>query len=181
VTKLVEYGIQNEGSNIRVHVCYVAKYAYEYPTQSGIDAIKNEGLRRATATQPGVDFITARGVLVPPEAIDHCRWYRIPDEILSSHRISKSMSTSEKGDKAAHIVADMMRGNAMPILCGDGWVIVVRQKQLQFDGVDIRATVKIQVKLDMRGGHKKFGGTGNLFLQTHERNPLKQYGESTAP
>jgi hypothetical protein len=48
---------------------------------------------------------------------------------------------------------------------------------MQFEGLDIvvATRVRIQVKLDFRGGERELGGTGNLFLQTAECNPTRSY------
>jgi hypothetical protein len=50
---------------------------------------------------------------------------------------------------------------------------------VQIDGDDIVVLtganrVHIQVKCDYPGGDKALGGTGNLYLQVAERNPLKK-------
>ena len=39
----------------------------------------------------------------------------------------------------------------------------------------VTASLRIQVKCDYRGGPRELGGSGNLFLQTHECNPLRRH------
>jgi len=47
----------------------------------------------------------------------------------------------------------------------------------QLRGIDLLTDMghSIQVKCDYRGGEKIKGGTGNLFVQVAESNPLKQH------
>jgi hypothetical protein len=53
---------------------------------------------------------------------------------------------------------------------------IVEGRGLQIEGMDIivNCKVKIQVKCDFTGGRKPLG-SGNLFLQTAECNPLRNY------
>ena len=81
----------------------------------------------------------------------------------------QSDEPSEKGNKAVNIVTKMidLRLIAIPVKVSE-----VLDKKMQIKGVDILASAlfKVQVKCDWRAGE-----TGNLFLQTAEHNPYKQY------
>ena len=179
-SKLVAYGIQTDQSDLRVHVCVQSKRAYIFPTRAGKAAIDPQKHRKVSATQPGVEQITAFGFLVPPDDIPGCTWVSIPDEWLNHSRlkIERKQSTSVKGDRASLIVTGLVKTGRLPILKNAAKVQAMGEHQLQVSGVDLRVTIDIQVKCDMCGGHREAGGTGNLFLQTQECNPLKLFGET---
>jgi len=178
--KLVEYGIQTDQSDMRVHVCVKAKRVYYFRTADGPKAIDPAQHRKVPARQPGVSGVTALGYLVPPEAIKGCQWAAIPDAWLkhSKLKIEPGMSTAEKGDRATLIVFGLVKTGRIPLLSDGSKIEQNIGSTLQITGVDLRVTVDIQVKCDMNGGHKDAGGSGNLFLQTHESNPLRMFGET---
>ena len=64
-TKLVEYGIHNEGSDIRAHVCVLARRVYVFPTANALACIDaGDYPRRPVYTQiNGVSTVTAEGYL----------------------------------------------------------------------------------------------------------------------
>jgi hypothetical protein len=172
-TQLVEYGIQNEKSDLRAHVCVVAGRVYTYATEDGQAAIATGAFR--TRDVKTHNIVTARGYLVPPGRIKGCRWVDIP-QVWRTHpalKIEHSDSTGVKGERAAQIVRGLLIQNKFPLFAGTA--DMVSDEVLQVQGIDISVTVRIQVKCDFRGGHRDAGGTGNLFLQTHECNPFKQY------
>ena len=53
-------------------------------------------------------------------------------------------------------------------------VAQVPEVDMQLNGSDLEImhAKSIQVKCDWNAGHKELGGTGNLFLQVEECNPL---------
>lgn len=169
MNELCEYGIQTEGSDIRAHVSVVNKTVYAFQTEAGIKAISDNDAPTRTATQPGVDGPTAEGWLVKPEWIDDIRALRF---LSWPHwgEFTQDMTTSQKGDLAVRCVIDIMAAGRFPLWIEAG---EATDKDVQISGVDILLCCKkrIQVKCDWRAGEKPLG-TGNLFLQKAERNPL---------
>lgn len=168
-TKLVEYGILSEGSDIRAHVCVLEKCVYVYPTVSGIETVKSGAYKKAVARQG--EIITAVGYLVPPRKIKNCRRVDIPDHIIEKAAFSEFDTTTEKGDKAVRVVKWLLNNGLFPIWTNPN---IVEDVDMQIKGVDIELNigVKIQVKCDYRGGSGNFC-TGNLYIQIAECNPHK--------
>lgn len=172
---LFEHGIQTEDSDFRVHICFETKQAYIFPTTSAVGAMKGYRIVEAFQWVNGRKAVTSRGHIVPPGAIPGCKWVAIPaDIILGAAMPSRSSSdTSQKGRAAESITQAMLSRGLLPL---PQLTEIVSSEDLQISGLDIMLKpVKIQVKCDYRGGHKEFGGTGNLYLETHERNPHKKY------
>ena len=175
-TKLVDYGIRNEKSDIRVHVCVNAQKVYVYPTMEGIAAIETGKYRLCDVKTRGI--ITAQGYLVPPSRIRRCMPINAK-RFLDNHPINFSDSTSVKGSKAIDVVLEMLRIGHFPFFVSTE---EITDEVLQVSGADIyvNARMKIQVKCDFNGGDPKRDGTweeritGNLFLQIAECNPFMQ-------
>jgi hypothetical protein len=175
---LVNYGIQNEGSDIRAHVAVLARVVYVYKTRVGHNAINPDKHKLVPGRQldkNGHDMIvTAAGYLVPPDDIPGLRTIFVPDQIWELANFDKTQGTSEKGNKAVRIVKWLLNNGRFPI-----WVHpeIIEDADLQISGTDIlvRAKTKIQVKCDYRAGTGAPGCTGNLFLQIAESNPFKRY------
>lgn len=167
--ELFEYGIQTENSDVRAHVSVVNKSIFAYETKNGIKAIEKYRPKEAFASQPGVDGATAKGWLVRPEWIDgliRLNYVSWP----YWHLFNLSMTTTQKGSLAVQCVFDCMKIGRFPF-----WINATEEdrENIQIKGVDIVVFCrkKIQVKCDWYSG--PFPGTGNLFLQSAERNPLK--------
>lgn len=172
-TQLHDYGILNEQSDYRIHVCPLAGKIYSYPTASGIDACLSGKHQKRSATQPGVSYATAEGFCVPIDSIPDIRCVSIPDSYLDRWfaNVSRESTTTHKGNMAARLVARMLQTGTLPLpLYGK----LVSNMRLQLDGVDILVDcrLRLQVKCDWRGGVGS-NCTGNLFLQTAECNPHK--------
>jgi hypothetical protein len=173
---LIDYGIQSEDSHIRTHVCPQVRRVYVYPTMQGIEAL-NKG-REALGYQPGVDGPTAKGRLISPFDIDKCVCLQINNRAWDAINFINTDSTTVKGEKAVKLVVNMIKAGLFPLPAG----IIIDpnvSKSIQIKGDDIfvwtqKSCVKIQVKCDFRGGDKILGGTGHLYLQTAERNPLRR-------
>jgi hypothetical protein len=168
-TELFEYGIQTEHSDIRAHVSVVNRTIYVFKTAAGVAA--TERAEQRTACQPGVDGPTAEGWVVPVEQIGDLRRLRFEswagwDEFLPT------LTTSQKGALAVACVREAMRLGRFPF-----WVDAVEddRENVQILGTDILVFCrkKVQVKCDYRCGDRP-RGTGNVFLQRAERNPLKR-------
>lgn len=172
-TKLVSYGIHNEGSDIRAHVCVNARVVYVYPTSDGLDVI-SAGTYKPLPVYTG-NIQTATGYAVPPSNIKRCLPVGVKS-LFAKHPIAFTDSTKVKGDKAVAIVLDMLKIGYFPFFVATE---EVTDKMLQISGTDIyvNAKMKIQVKCDYEGGEPKREGvkgervTGNLFLQIAECNP----------
>ena len=171
-TRLVPYGIYGEKSDLRAHVCVRAGVLYVYPTANGVRAASGALFREVQVTTGAI--VTARGRLVPPERIDQCLRTDIPPELLQRFAIAETDSTTTKGRKATQIVAAMLEGGHFPLVVDPS---IVTATKLQYEGLDIvlGVTARIQVKCDYAGGETTLGGTGNLFIQTHECNPYQQH------
>ena len=168
--RLFEYGIQTERSDVRAHVSVVNQTIYVFQTALGVEAIERTNAPLRTATQPGVDGPTAEGWLVDVNAINDLRrvkflsWDGWP-------RIAEARTTTAKGTLAVECVIQAMRRGRFPF-----WLDAAEDERenVQIQGTDILVFCRkrVQVKCDFRCGDKPLG-TGNVFLQRAERNPLK--------
>ena len=169
--ELYEHGIRQEESNIRIHICPRIMRAYTFPTQNGIDAIDTGLYPERLAFQDGITYPTARGYCIPPEDIKECEVHIIPNCIWEKYEFKNSDSCKKKGRMSALLTETMLKLGLIrfPIIPQE-----IIDKDTQIKGIDMInvANYKIQVKCDYKGGLKELGGTGNLFLQTHELNPL---------
>lgn len=168
---LVDYGIQVEESDYRAHVCFAVGVVYVFPTQSGKDCVLSGKYPSRTALQRGVKYATAEGYIVPIGDIKNCEAATIPEDVLGGLRPDRFESTTVKGERAIMAFQEMCaRGLiSLPLSTTD-----IKSKEAQIQGKDMIVTsdASIQVKCDYFGGSKKLGGTGNLFLQVRECNPL---------
>jgi hypothetical protein len=168
-TELVSYGIQDYSCDLMVHVAVKARKVYVYPTNSGKRAIES-GLYRTAPAYTG-NIKTAIGYLVPPEEINGCKWFDIPKELFDKYQFRYKASTSTKGNKATKLVKEMISIGILPLVLD---VIEMEDLEEQISGSDLEVIYarSHQVKCDWNAGHKEYGGTGNLFLQVEECNPL---------
>lgn len=176
--ELFEYGIHNEASNIRAHVAPLANCVFVFPTISARRFIEEnkKSLRKVSGFQDGVIGKTSDGYLISPSSIEYMRVIKIkPDRFVG---FSESLSTPEKGDRAVAIVEALLKAGRFP-LWFEGEFAMDLETQLK--GSDISASGKwsIEVKCDFRAseqpGKPDARCTGNLFLQTAERNPLRRF------
>jgi len=179
MNELYPFGIQNEQSDLRAHVCPLVRRVYVYPTAEGRKAVLSGAWPKRSASQPGVEGATAEGYLVPPFAIRRCVSLEFSPAAWDTIALKEGEDTSAKGQKAVCLVAGMIRNGVFPLPYSVEGLNADPDKTMQIKGDDIILTlgaeqVHIQVKCDFRGGDKAQGGTGNLFLQTAERNPLKK-------
>jgi len=168
--KLIEHGILQDESNYRVHVGFRVGAIYVFPTESGKEAVRTGKYREVDAWQKGINYPTGKGIIPPWHEIKGCREVEIPDEVLKVADCKRDDNTSVKGQKAVAVVRSMQIMNKLPIPIT---ITEVRNEDMQIAGVDLATRlVTIQVKCDFDCGDKGKKGTGNLFLQTHECNPL---------
>lgn len=170
---LVPYGIQNERSHVRAHVCPVTRTLYAYRTADGQATIAGGSYHKRSVTTQ--EIVTAEGFLIPPEDIPDCGCVDISTWLRSIH-ILETDDVSTKGDKALRLTIAVLRAGKFPLILYDVSESV-ENRQLQQEGADIIVTVsaRIQVKCDYRGGERVRGGTGFLFLQVAECNPYRQH------
>lgn len=169
---LYDYGIHIEKSDIRCHVAPGTRLIFVFRTEL-ILPLLTDHYRQANAHQPGIDYPTGRGYLVP--------WREIPDvrriqwnAVYWWERFDRKQSTSEKGKHAVWVASELLRIGRFPLWI---WGAESERSGLQIKGTDILLWGKwgIQVKCDYDAGTGTDGsGTGNLFLQTAELNPLKR-------
>lgn len=171
-TPLQSSGIADERSNLRCHVAPATRSIFVFRTDDARRVLLSGTYRKVTATQPGVDGVTAEGYAVPWQHIPHImalRWTTVP----WWERFAPTMTTSEKGAAAVRVVQDLLRLGRFPL------PIQVRETTdtaVQIAGTDlvVRGTWTVQVKCDYRAGGVPPDGTGNLFLQVAECNPLRR-------
>lgn len=167
---LFEYGIYTEVSDIRAHVSVANRLIYVFPTRNGIRAIENFKPPIKPAYQKGVNGKTAEGWLVKVEWIDDLRRLRFDSWTWEEYRTD--MDTSEKGRWAVNCVLAAMRLGRFPF-----WVDAQESDRdnVQKQGTDILVFCRkrVQVKCDAKSGDLPLG-TGNIFLQRAEKNPLKK-------
>lgn len=177
---LIDYGIQNENSHIRAHVCPIVRRVYVYPTACGMATIGSGDYPKVGGHQPGVNFITSEGYLVPPFDIQRCAAISINDGVWDALAFAETDSTSVKGRKAVRLVVGMLKHGLFPF---PALAEEITDEDLQISGADIlikagvvaKEGTIIQVKCDLKGGEAELGGTGNLFLQVSECNPFSNH------
>lgn len=174
--RLYEHGIQTENSDIRCHVAPGTHCIFVFQT-SAILELELTKYRKVYARQDGVSYRTSEGYIVPPGDIRDIRifnggsepWWEAfdPDPLKET--------TTTKGKKAEAVVERMLRAGRFPL-----WPSNVKGSmriEAQHAGIDIllHGMWRIQVKCDFWAGTKEKGGTGNLYFETAELNPLKRF------
>ena len=167
-TKLIKYGIKEEQSDLRIHVCPYVKMIYVYPTINGIEAINTGKFKEVSVYTKGI--ITAKGFIIPPGKIKNSKEYEIKDKFWDKHKFYQEDTTHEKGKKAQSLVAELLQRGELSLPFDPR---IIENVKLQYQGIDIIviANIRIQIKCDFKGGAKEKDGTGNLFVQTMECNP----------
>jgi hypothetical protein len=167
--RLHDYGIQTEDSDIRCHVAPGTRSIFVFRTATVLSLL-NGRHTEALAGQAGVSYPTGKGYLVS--------WRQVPDirriqwnSFPWWDRFKRDQTTSEKGAHAVWVCTELMRLGRFPL-----WVEAKESEraQVQLKGTDIVlwGRWKIQVKCDFYAGDG-VSGTGNLFIQTAELNPLR--------
>jgi hypothetical protein len=173
---LINYGFQNERSDLRIHVAPRSRLVFVFPTAAARE-LDLQKYRKTWARQDGVGYKTAEGYLVPPHDIRDLHtvklfekhWWDGFDEPWHL------LSTTEKGNLAVELTIRLLKEARIPLSAHNS--VKCARLDVQREGIDILLTGewKIQVKHDKKAGKSQFGGTGFLFLQVAELNPLKRY------
>ena len=185
--QLFEYGIQCDASDLRCHVAPVARAVYVFPTAVAKALATSGRYREVPAYQPGVAEPTAKGVPVPiADIVDlHTvrfavvRWW----EWFGATQFE--LNTSAKGQRAVDVVREIIYKGRFPM--PPAATSTPHDQKTQIAGQDLLTWGgwKLQVKCDWWAGYRvdedgqlvtdssgRPYGTGNVFIQTHERNPL---------
>lgn len=164
---MIAYGIATEQSDMRVHVSVCTNLAFVFETEAMRKFVNEDpaGFRDVPAYQPGVKGATARGLLVPV-------WLAGFVEAVSYEghvdvKPSAAWTTSQKGEWAASVVAELAKCGRLPLYirnASEHW-----SRKVQISGTDVKVSeaFRIQTKCDWSSCPE-----GNLFIQTHEINPL---------
>lgn len=173
--ELFDYGIHNESSDIRAHVGMLTNRVYVFSTADGKRVFKEWKDRKEQslpAYQLGVETPTAWGFAVPWNSIPNIKVVKFPREWAID--FSFTSLTTEKGRVAVDIVTKLLKQGSFPL-----WIegIECQDREINISGTDIivKGKWKIQVKCDAKCGHREYGGSGNLYLQICEANPLKRF------
>ena len=137
-TGLVEYGIEDETTDYRAHVCPLVRRVYVFETKSGIEAVKESGLESVAVYsacakhwghKPDCPIcsgkgkvLTALGFPVPVTTIPGVVEVSLPREWWEKAGIDESQSTSEKGDRAVRIVAGMIKTGRFPFMVSQEFI-----------------------------------------------------------
>ena len=171
-TTLVNYGIQNDKSDYRAHVCVNAHTVYVFKTSNAQAIILSKVFKKVPVFTGNIK--TAVGYIVPYQEIVGIAEVMIPDRWMEKIEFSEYETPTMKGNKAVTIVKGLLKKGMFPIVTLGK---EIKDKDLQIAGVDIivNVSLNIQVKCDYRGGGEKNypQTTGNVFLQIAECNPYR--------
>ena len=171
-TKLVNYGIQNDYADLRYHVGVVVKKVFVFMPEKARDALSNGEYRKVCVRMGKI--VTATGYLVPYTDISGCRMVDIPGELYDGAGFYYQDSPKVKGEKAERLVRKMIVSGLLSTILT---TVSVDDENMQVQDIDlvVLQAREIQVKCDWRAGPTELGGTGYLFLQDAECNPLRIY------
>lgn len=173
----IQYGILQELSDYRVHVCPKVRKVYWYKTSDMLELL-NKADTPYKLKGVGKPPYTATGYPIPITDIPGLRTYsQLPEKWWDKQDFQMTDSTSDKGAKAEWIVKGCILKGFVPVF--EYKCVMVTDKTQQLAGIDIQAGCKmnIQVKCDFSGGRNDDTkvGTGNLFVQMTETNKQHQH------
>lgn len=167
-TKLVDYGIHNEQSDLRAHVGVMAGKVYVYSTRKAVILLSQKTYRLRDVVNMKLKIVTAQGYAVPvqdiaPAIVDAA-------DLIGQQMFAPLDDESVKGNKAVAVVQSLLRRGRFPLPANP---LIVEDIDMQRSGLDVvvKGKWRIQVKCDYYCGNG-VGCTGNLFLQVAECNPL---------
>lgn len=157
-----------DGAEIRIHISIVNRELYIF-TSKMLEETKSEFcfFEREVETEDG---ITATGICIPIELIKGLKKCKISKDIWNTY--DSNATTSLKGRFAVEVVK---------AYCDEHKIKFEEAMDIknQINGIDGWMTwdngkrYTVQIKLDEKSGN--WPGTGNLFIQTFERNPNKNF------
>ena len=167
---LVEYGIAQDESDYRLHVCLGTGFAYLYPTPGMTRLIGKRNYPLLSGHQQEISDRTSAGYNVPLGDVPGLREIIIPADLLARVTVMRQSPLNEKGRQAVQMAKALFRRGLVPLpLEAEEYTDL----STQLKGLDliVRGSSRVQVKCDFLGGR---GGPFNaLFVQTHERNPRR--------
>ena len=184
-TTLVQHGIFNEESDIRAHVGVEAGIVYVFSTNRALSVIDSGSYQSKPVYSyvHGEKIQTATGYVVPVLDL-------LPVEVHATDVIKQVgfvngdySKTSDKGKKAQLVVEKLLIQGRFPLSVHPK---IITNADVQRKGIDliVSGRWRIEVKCDWRAGmfdpaihldSLKNVLTGNVYLQTHECNPLQQW------
>lgn len=180
-TELVQYGIHEEEVDLRMHVGFEVGILYVYEREKAIEILHHHPVRSAYQVVNGQQVETARGYIIPVDwslfSIYGLMSIEIPSRILEKYKCRGQDDESLKGKRALGVVQDMLQEGRIQLYMPKHFKITAKPEndlEMQIKGRDILYVPdfpSMQVKCDYRAGDRAKGGTGNLYIQTHECNP----------
>ena len=161
---MIEHGITTTHASLWAHVCPKARKVYVYLVRDMHEWI-NAQRPESTNGHSNDGTVTGKGYLVRC-GLPFIRSFGIPSKLLNGFP-DNGATDREVGMAAEQLVCRMMELGYWPA------IMSLRQNgesEQQNGGADFLVTPKeysLEVKGDIRGGEGE--GTGNLFVQTHER------------
>jgi len=176
--KLFDTPIQLERSDVRMHVSPATKRVLIFRTADAQKLLENfrAEFPEVRAFQDGVSYATARGMLVPCDRMPNLRILdpKLPDDCWA-RGFRPDHNTTTKGRRAADLVLWLLDKGRIPLWFRKSDEPDDMNVQRKGTDIVIWARIRIQVKCDWEAGPVNLGGSGNIFLQTAELNPLKRY------
>lgn len=115
---------------------------------------------------------TAEGWLVPWRLVPGIQAFPLPP--LWWHKFQIGASTSAKGARAVEVFEAAVHCGCIPPLRGQ--IMRAATVDEQKAGADLWCDAGyVEVKCDWLAGDREDGGSGNLFIQEREINPLRQH------
>jgi hypothetical protein len=163
---MTKYGPEEDKSDIRIHVGFATSTVFVFPSKSALEWELDRDPDWCVG-QMGVIGQTGRGILVPWREMRGIRSVSFPSEWTT---VSRHDDEVLKGECAVRVVKLLLNQGRIP-WCSEG--IEISDAELQIEGKDLIVSrpISIQVKCDWLAGDKPLG-SGNLAIQTYERNPL---------
>lgn len=165
---------------VRIHVGVSIRKLFIFTTGEMNKAIAKGGWKKVKAYQPNISEPTSFGLLVPPDAINNLETVDLNligglEKFWKS--LSEAKSTSDKGEICVKIIANLIYLGKLPIFQPYNHIEIIPSTDVetQCQGIDIRiSNQNIQIKHDFLAGDS-VKGSGKLYLEIMEKNPLKMY------
>lgn len=163
---LIDYGVETDRAEYRIHVCYRAQRVYTFPTWAAQVAVRSGAYILKQVRTKGV--VTGEGYAVPISHIAEIVETVIPIALYTQYQIRADMSQRARGLRAELIVRSMIADGLISLPAG-AELVTDRQDQIAGRDIAVESATYVQVKLDYAGGARAHGGSGNLFLQLRFR------------